>query len=73
MNNSAPLFAIFDASDEDSLVQSNYATYDEADQVAAELRAQGYHGVFACEVCAEHEDEPAGYCVRCGDGDDTGE
>lgn len=64
------MFAIFDACDDDALVQGEFVSYNQADQVAAALRAQGGRGIFACQVCPDHEDEPAADCQRCGEDPD---
>lgn len=63
-------YAIFDACDDYALVTGNFADYDAADRVAAGMRSAGDHGVFACQVCQWHEDEPAADCGKCGLEDD---
>lgn len=65
-------FAIFDACDGDALIKGDFPGYDAADRVAAGMRAAGDRGVFACQVCQWHEDEPAADCQKCGlEDDDT--
>ena len=71
---SGPLFGIFDACDDDAFVLGNFASYDDADRVAAAMRKKGQHGIWASELCDQHGEEPAAGCEACehDDADDEG-
>jgi len=62
-----PEYGVFN---DEGCIDSGYITYERAEKVAADFRAQGDEYAKASEICPEHEEQPAADCEECGNSDE---